>query len=62
MKISDIAIINKGICGDKLTDKGIKRYDHDVLNIRGVKYIFYFPLIVLYGVNDLSYFSKMNYF
>jgi hypothetical protein len=38
MRTSDIAVINKGIDGDKLTDKGIKRYAHDVLNIRGVKY------------------------
>ena len=48
MKTSNIAVINKGICGDILIDKGIKRYAHDVLNIKGVKYI-----VVLYGVNDL---------
>lgn len=48
MKSSDIAVINKGICGDILIDKGIKRYGHDVLIIKGVKHI-----IVLYGVNDL---------
>jgi len=50
MKTSDIAVINKGICGDKLTNIGIKRYAHDVLNIRDVKYI-----VVLYGVNDIIF-------
>ena len=55
MKISDISVINKGICGDKLTDKGIKRYAHDVLNIRGVKYI-----VVLYGVNDIIFLNKSS--
>lgn len=55
MNTSDIAVINKGICGDKLTDKGIKRYAHDVLNIRGVKYV-----VVLYGVNDLVHLNKSS--
>ena len=49
MKTSEIAVINKGIDGDRLTEKGIKRYAHDVLDIKGVKYI-----VVLYGVNDLN--------
>ena len=39
MKTSEIAVINKGIDGDRLTDNGIKRFAHDVLNIKGVKYI-----------------------
>ena len=55
MKTLDIAVINKGIEGDRLIDKGIKRYFHDVLNIRGVKYI-----IVLYGVNDLNILDKSS--
>ena len=49
-KTSEIAVINKGIDGDRLIDNGMKRYAHDVLNIKGVKYI-----VVLYGINDLYY-------
>jgi lysophospholipase L1-like esterase len=48
-KNTDIAIVNEGINGDKLTKKGIERYQHDVLDIKGVRYI-----IALYGVNDLN--------
>jgi hypothetical protein len=49
IKTSEIAVINKGINGDRLTENGIKRYARDVLNIKGVKYI-----VCLYGVNDLN--------
>ena len=45
----EIAVINEGINSDKLIIKGIERYQHDVLDIKGVRYI-----IVLYGVNDLN--------
>ena len=45
---SDIAIINKGLGGDKLVTKGIKRYSDDVLQTKGIAYI-----IVLIGVNDI---------
>ena len=55
IKTSEIAVINKGIDGDRLVDKGIKRYSHDVLNIRGVKYI-----VVLYGVNDLNVLNRSS--
>jgi lysophospholipase L1-like esterase len=54
-KSSDIAVINKGINGDKITEKGIKRYAHDVLDIKGVKYI-----VVLYGVNDLNVLNRTS--
>jgi lysophospholipase L1-like esterase len=55
MKTSEIAVINKGIDGDRLIDNGMKRYAHDVLNIKGVKYI-----VVLYGVNDLNVLNRTS--
>ena len=54
-EFSDIAVVNKGIEGDRLIDKGIERYSHDVLDIRGVKYI-----VVLFGVNDLNCLNKSS--
>ena len=44
----DIAIVNKGSGGNKLTTHGIKRYSDDVLQVKGVTYI-----IELMGVNDI---------
>ena len=55
IKAQEIAVINKGINADRLTEKGIKRYEHDVLNIKGVKYI-----VVLYGVNDLNAINRTS--
>ena len=55
IKSQEIAVINKGITADRLTEKGIKRYEHDVLNIKGVKYI-----VVLYGVNDLNALNRTS--
>jgi len=55
MKTSELAVINKGIDGDRLSENGIKRYAHDVLKIKGVKYI-----VVLYGVNDLNALNKTS--
>lgn len=46
---SDIAVVNKGINGNKITTQGIERYSYDVLDIKGVTYI-----MVLYGVNDIN--------
>lgn len=48
-KTSDIAVINEGIRGNQLTTQGLKRYQNDVLNIKGATYI-----IVLFGVNDIN--------
>ena len=45
---SEIAIINEGIVGDEITTDGINRFEHDVLNIKGIKYI-----ILLFGINDI---------
>ena len=46
---SEIAVINEGIRGNQLTTNGLKRYQNDVLNIKGATYI-----IVLFGVNDIN--------
>ena len=45
----EIAVVNAGINADMITQKGIIRYEHDVLDIKGVNYI-----IILYGVNDIN--------
>ena len=47
---SYLSVVNEGISGNLLTTQGLERYSHDVLQIKGVKYI-----IVLYGVNDLNF-------
>ena len=47
-KTSNISVVNEGISSEKLTLEGIKRYNHDVLDIKGVKYI-----IIFFGVNDI---------
>ena len=47
-KYSNIAIANAGIGGNRICDQGVERYEHDALEIKGVKYI-----IVLYGINDM---------
>lgn len=46
---SDIAVVNKGIGGNKITTQGLERYSYDVLDVKGVTHI-----IVLYGVNDIN--------
>ena len=46
---NNIAVVNKGIGGNKITTQGLKRYSYDVLEVKGVSYI-----IVLYGVNDIN--------
>jgi len=48
-KITDISVVNEGIDSDILYVRGLKRYEHDVLDIKGIKYI-----IVLMGVNDIN--------
>jgi lysophospholipase L1-like esterase len=55
IKTTEIAVINKGINADRITENGIKRYAHDVLDIKGVKYI-----VVLYGVNDLNVLNRTS--
>ena len=47
-KYSNIAIANAGIGGNRICDQGVERFEHDALEIKGVKYI-----IVLYGINDM---------
>ena len=46
---SNVSVINEAIDGDILTLKGIQRYEHDVLDAKGVAYI-----ISLIGVNDIN--------
>ena len=48
-QMTDISVVNAGINADILFVRGLKRYEHDVLDIKGIKYI-----IVLMGVNDLN--------
>ncbi len=47
---ADLSVVNEGITSTKVTFKGIERYSHDFLEIKGVRYI-----IMLYGVNDINW-------
>ena len=46
---SDIAVVNKGLSGCKITNIGLQIFLNDVLQVKGVTYI-----IVLIGVNDIN--------
>ena len=46
---SDVAVVNKGINGNRITTQGIERFSHDILEIKGIYHI-----LVLYGVNDIN--------
>ena len=52
---SNIAVVDKGINGNKITTQGIERYSYDVLEIKGVSHI-----MVLYGVNDINLLNKTS--
>ena len=52
---SEIAVVNKGIGGNKITKQGLNRYSYDVLQVKGVSYI-----IVLFGINDISCLKKVT--
>lgn len=52
---SNIAVINAGIGGNRICDQGLERFEHDVLNIKGVKYV-----IMLYGINDMIHLNKTS--
>ena len=52
---SDISVVNEGITSTRVTEHGIERYNHDVLDIKGVKYI-----IMLYGVNDINWLNSKS--
>ena len=45
---SNLGVANAGIGGNRICDQGVERFEHDVLNIKGIKYI-----ILLYGINDM---------
>ena len=47
---SEISVVNEGITSTRVTEHGIERFTHDVLEIKGVKYI-----IFMYGVNDINW-------
>ena len=49
----DIAINNQGLSGSFLTTNGLERFERDVINQNGVKYI-----IVFYGINDITKLNK----
>ena len=49
----DIAINNQGISGTFITTNGIERFENDVINQNGTKYI-----IILYGINDITKLNK----
>ena len=38
-KMTDISVVNLGIDSDILFVRGLKRYEHDILDIKGIKYI-----------------------
>ena len=46
---SDIAVVNKGINGNRIITQGLERFPYDVLEVKGVTHI-----MVLYGVNDIN--------
>ena len=46
---NNIAVVNKGIGGDKITTQGLARFSNDALEVKGVSHI-----IVLYGINDIN--------
>ena len=46
---SDLAVVNKGLSGSKITKNGLQIFSNDVLKVRGVTYI-----IVLIGINDIN--------
>ena len=50
---SDIAVVNKGLSGSKITTNGLQIFSNDALKVKGVTYI-----IVLIGINDIG--SNMN--
>ena len=50
-----ISVVNEGITSTRVTEHGIERYTHDVLDIKGVKYI-----IMLYGVNDINWLNSKS--
>ena len=49
----NMGVINQGLSGSFLTKEGIERFDKDVLNQKGIKYV-----IILYGINDITKLNK----
>ena len=55
LETSDIAVVNKGIGGNKITTQGLERFSYDVLEVKGVSHI-----IVLYGVNNINNYNSTS--
>ena len=49
----NMGVNNQGLSGSFLTKEGIERFDKDVLNQKGIKYV-----IILYGINDITKLNK----
>ena len=49
----NLGVINQGLSGSFLSKEGIERFDKDVLNQKGIKYV-----IILYGINDIAKLNK----
>ena len=54
-KDNNISIINQSLSGSFITKGGIQRFDNDVINQKGVKYV-----IMLYGINDINKLYKQD--
>ena len=54
-KDNNISIINQSLSGSFITKEGIQRFDNDVINQKGVKYV-----IMLYGINDINKLNKQD--
>lgn len=54
-KNNNISIINQSLSGSFITKGGIQRFDNDVINQKGVKYV-----IMLYGINDINKLNKQD--
>jgi len=54
-KDNNISIINQSLSGSFITKGGIQRFDNDVINQKGVKYV-----IMLYGINDINKLNKQD--
>ena len=49
----NLGVDNQGLSGSFLSKEGIERFDKDVLNQKGIKYV-----IILYGINDIAKLNK----
>lgn len=50
----EVAVVNEGIGATTVLKEGLERFDRDVVNVKGAKYV-----VMLYGVNDIL-FNNVN--